>query len=165
MDSRLLIGLPPLLAATSAVAIAAPTGKFAAELAYSRCMRSHGVPSFPDPKQVGGGIQVGSASGIDPRSTLYVSAETACAHLLENGGQPTQTARRLELARMLQVSRCMRAHGVSAFPDPTLSQPSGRAGYSSIMSNDGVWLAIPTTIDERSPAFGKAAAACGLGLS
>ena len=28
------------------------TGKYAASLAYSRCMRSHGVTNFPDPKQV-----------------------------------------------------------------------------------------------------------------
>ena len=25
-------------------------GKYVASLAYSRCMRSHGVPNFPDPK-------------------------------------------------------------------------------------------------------------------
>src|SRR5206468_893183 len=40
------------------------TDKYAASLAYSRCMRSHGLPNFPDPKEVGGGIQVsGSRSG------------------------------------------------------------------------------------------------------
>jgi hypothetical protein len=59
----------------------------------------------------------------------------------------------------------MRGHGIPGFPDPTFSAPSNRAGFSSIMSNDGVWLAIPNSIDVRSPAFARAAAACNLGLS
>jgi hypothetical protein len=33
------------------------------------------------------------------------------------------------------------------------------------MSNGFVWLAIPSTVDPRSPAFEHAAAACNLGLS
>ncbi len=165
VELRVLIALPLLLATASSASAATPTGKFAAALAYSRCMRSHGVPSFPDPKQLGGSVQIGSAPGIDPQSPLYLSAQRACSQLLPNGGQPTQAAQRRELARLLRTSRCMRTHGISAFPDPVLSVPSSRAGYSSIMSNDGVWLAIPGSIDERSPLFERAAAACGLGLS
>ena len=143
------------------------TSKYAASLAYSRCMRSHGVPNFPDPKQVaGGGIQVsGSAPGINPQSPLFVSAQQACRHLLPDGGQPTQAGQQRALARMLHSSQCMRAHGISGFPDPSLSPPSSRAGHSAIMSNDGVWLAIPDSIDVRTPAFDRAAAACNLGLS
>jgi hypothetical protein len=138
------------------------TGKYAASLAYSRCMRSHGVPNFPDPKQVGGGIQVsGSAPGIDPQSPLFVSARQACRHL-QPGGEPTRARQQQALARMLQISRCMRAHGMPGFPDPTLSPPSNRAGYSAIRSNGAAWLAIPDSIDVRSPAFKRAATACGL---
>jgi hypothetical protein len=138
-------------------------GKFAASLAYSRCMRSHGVPNFPGPKQVGGAIQIrGSQSGMNPQSHAFTSAQQACRHLLPGGGEPTHADRKDALARMLQISWCMRAHGISAFPDPTLSPPSDRAGYSAIMSNDGVWLAIPNWVDVRSSAFGQAAAACNL---
>jgi hypothetical protein len=159
------LALAPALGLLACAAAPASPGKFAAAVAYSRCMRSHRLPSFPDPKQLGGSIQIGSAPGIDSQSPLYLSAARSCTHLLPNGGQPTQAAQRRELARMLQTSRCMRSHGISAFPDPVLSAPSTRAGYSSIMSNDGVWLAIPGSIDERSPAFDKAAGACNLGLS
>jgi hypothetical protein len=142
-------------------------GKYAQWLAYSRCMRSHRVPNFPDPKQVaGGGIQIsGSQGGMNPDSPLFVSAQQSCRHLLPGGGQPTRAGQQQELARMLHVSRCMRAHRITGFPDPSLSAPSNRAGYSAIMSNDGVWLAIPNSIDMRSPAFDSAAAACNLGLS
>ena len=62
---------------------------------------------------------------------------------------------------MLHISQCMRAHGIPGFPDPTLSPPSSRAGYSAIRSNGVAWLAIPDSIDVRSPAFKQAAAACG----
>jgi hypothetical protein len=137
------------------------TGKYAASLAYSRCMRSHGVPNFPDPKQIGGGIQVsGSAPGINPQSPVFVSAQQSCRHLLPAGGEPTHAGQQRALARMLRISRCMRAHGISRFPDPTLSPPSSRAGYSAIRSNGVAWLAIPDSIDVRSPAFEQAATAC-----
>jgi hypothetical protein len=130
-------------------------------------MRSHGIPNFPDPVQAaGGGIQIsGNRSGINPRSPLYLSADQTCRHLLPNGGRPTSSDQQKALTRMLRVARCMRAHSVPGFPDPTLSTPTNRAGYATLMSNDGVWLAIPSSIDIRSPSFDRAAAACHLGLS
>jgi hypothetical protein len=139
------------------------TGKYAALLAYSRCMRSHGVANFPDPKQVGGGIQFdGSATGVNPQSPLFVSAQRSCRHLLPGGGRPTSAGQQQALARMLHISQCMRSHGISRFPDPTPSPPSNRAGYSTIRSNGAAWLAIPNSIDVRTPAFKRAAAACKL---
>ncbi len=55
-------------------------------LNFSKCMRSHGVPSFPDPEfhQSGGavGIRIGSKkggpSGIDPNSPQFKAAQKAC---------------------------------------------------------------------------------------
>jgi len=128
-------------------------------------MRSHEVPNYPDPKQVGGGIQIsGSRSGMNPNSPLFVSARRSCRHLLP-GGQPTVAGQQRGLARMRHVSRCMRAHGVPAFPDPTLSPPANRAAYSAMMSNGVAWLAIPDSIDLRSPTFTRSAAICDLGYS
>lgn len=138
------------------------TGKYAASLAYARCMRSHGVPSFPDPKQAGGTIQIsGSRTGVDPSSAAYTSARQACKGLLPGGGQPTRARQQQALARLLRVSWCMRTHGVPGFPDPTLSPPSSRSGYSQVRSNGVAWLAVPGSIDVGAPAFRRAAAACG----
>ncbi len=52
-------------------------------LAYSRCVRSHGVPKFPDPSN--GNLQVnGNALGVSPG--VLQAAEQACGHLLAGGG-------------------------------------------------------------------------------
>ncbi len=57
-------------------------------LAMSRCMRSHGVPNFPDPKtQTGpyGGVafSVGFAgTGIDPNSPAFQAAQKDCGSII-----------------------------------------------------------------------------------
>ncbi|HXB64776.1 MAG TPA: hypothetical protein VNV42_07880 [Solirubrobacteraceae bacterium] len=64
---------------------------------------------------------------------------------------------------MLKISECMRTHGISGFPDPSTSPPSNPAGNSAIVGNGGYYLAIPKSIDTRSPAFKQAAATCSFG--
>ena len=141
------------------------TDKFASALAYSRCMRSHGVPGYADPQQVGHSIQIsGSRSGLNPASRTFTAAQTSCRQLLPGGGGPSRGEQQRDLTRMLRTSRCMRKHGISGFPDPTLGPPADRAGYSEIMSNGVAWLAIPGSIDPRSPVFRHAAAACDLNV-
>ena len=54
-------------------------------LKFSRCMRSHGVPNFPDPT-TGHGIQFTSSSGLDPASPAFKSARSACKKVLPGGG-------------------------------------------------------------------------------
>jgi hypothetical protein len=139
-------------------------GKFAGALAFARCMRSHGVPNFPDPKVTGTTIQIlGSSSGINTQSPAFKSAQQSCKHLLPGGGNPSQHQIAQAKAELLTISQCMRAHGIAGFPDPTTSPPSSRAGDSDIMGHNGVFLAVPNSIDVRSPAFAQAAAACDLG--
>jgi hypothetical protein len=49
-------------------------------LKFSACMRSHGVPNFPDPKVSGGaiGLTMSRSSGINPRSPQFQAAQRAC---------------------------------------------------------------------------------------
>jgi hypothetical protein len=129
-------------------------------LAFSKCMRSHGVPSFPDPTS-GGGIHI--SSGINPFSPSFKAAQASCRKLLPGGGPGAGHPSAQAKAQTLTISECMRQHGISGFPDPTLSLPSSPAGYSAIIDRGGVILAIPKTIDPRSPTFEQAAAACGFG--
>jgi hypothetical protein len=54
-------------------------------LKYSQCMRSHGVPNFPDLGQSDQSPAPGNNSGINPNSPQFQAASTACQHLLPPG--------------------------------------------------------------------------------
>jgi hypothetical protein len=92
-------------------------------LSYARCMRSHGVPTFPDPDSSGlPKTQVVNARKDNP--SRFDSANTACRHLLPSGGTgggngetPAQIAQ--DWTAFRTFARCMRSHGVSNWPDPT----------------------------------------------
>ena len=87
-------------------------------LAFSQCMRRHGVPNFPDPQHFAGGNAKLTIHNLQPPP----AAMTACGHLLPtNGGGSQQTAQqlRVQLADELAFARCMRSNGVARFPDPT----------------------------------------------
>jgi len=65
---------------------------------------------------------------------------------------------------MLALSKCMRAHGVSGFPDPTLGPPpSSPQEFSIAVGRGGVSLLVPNTIVVSSPAFKQAATTCHFG--
>jgi hypothetical protein len=72
-------GLPSLGPHTSAEKATAN----AAALKYSTCMRSNGVPDFPDPNGQGL-IQINATGTLEPSSPQYHKAQTACKSL-ENG--------------------------------------------------------------------------------
>ncbi len=124
-------------------------------------MRSHGVPSFPDPSG-GGGINL-DGTGVNPQSPAFKSARQACFRLLPGGGPGAQHPTAQEVAQTLKISRCMRRHGVPGFPDPTLTPPSNPnpSEYSVLEDRGGVVLAVPSTINPGSPVFRQAAATCG----
>lgn len=50
-----------------------------AAIAGARCMRTHGVPTFPDPRfPAGGGILIQTGAGVDPQSPAFRHAWAAC---------------------------------------------------------------------------------------
>lgn len=86
---------------------------------FAACIRAHGVPNFPDPNAQGM-IQFGSAEGNDPRSPKFRSAVHACQKLLPHGlGPPTAAQLAQVQQQLLAFSKCMRAHGITDFPDPS----------------------------------------------
>ncbi|HTX07600.1 MAG TPA: hypothetical protein VME22_03255 [Solirubrobacteraceae bacterium] len=132
---------------------------------FADCMRSHGVANFPDPSGSGGAFKIQIGSGVNPASPSFQSAQKNCGKLLPGGlpgsGPPSAQAH----AQLLKTSECMRAHGISDFPDPSSGSPPapGSGAYSAVMGRGGYFLAIPSSIDMQSPAFTRAAAACGFG--
>jgi hypothetical protein len=109
-------------ASTTTTATGASTGPLpSALLAFSQCMRSNGVPNFPDPQRFAGGNVKLTIHGFG-KSPALQAALNACNHLLPSGpGGTQQTAaqQRSQLAAELSFAKCMRSHGVSRFPDPT----------------------------------------------
>ena len=134
------------------------------EVAFARCMRSHGAPDFPDP-QPGGGFSVHIPLSAGP---AFQAAQAKCQKLLPNAGAgPAFSERALVQLRKLAV--CMRQHRVPDFPDPRKAPPSGLPSpsqaspskYSRIADYRGVLLEFPAALDTYSPAFEQALAACG----
>ena len=87
-------------------------------LAFSRCMRSHGVPTYPDPSS-NGQIPKKTLQQLGVSSSQFQAAQSACRSLLPNGGQPTQAMLQQAWSDMANFARCMRSHGVPTWPDPT----------------------------------------------
>jgi len=103
-------------AASGAAGSSAPANVHASLLAYSQCMRAHGVPDFPDP--VGDSLQLNASAGSDlsPDSPLFAAAEKVCKSLepTNHGGHASAK----DQANALKYAACMRSHGVPDFPDP-----------------------------------------------
>jgi hypothetical protein len=85
-------------------------------LSFAQCMRSNGLPNFPDPSS----NKFPSAQQLGVSDSQYQMAETACQRLLPAGGGrfPAAEVQQL-LAGMRAFSQCMRSHGVTNWPDPT----------------------------------------------
>ena len=109
-------------AGTVAAGGAAPGG---ALVEYARCMRSHGVTSFPEPGDLGAPNairafkgQIAQSVGALASSPTFRAAQRACDKYY---GPPTTSAPQVsaqEMQKLLAVAHCMRAHGVPDFPDP-----------------------------------------------
>lgn len=107
-------------------------------VAFSACMRSRGVPNFPDPNADGRPFEVDAAQ-LGVSDSLYQTAEHACSPLLPTGGSLEQLTHQCLLfgacpqslvASLMTLersyARCMRAHGVPNWPDPSISPKGGR---------------------------------------
>jgi hypothetical protein len=110
-------GSSPRVANGAAVTTAASPPQNAL-LAFSQCMRSNGVPSFPDPQHFAGGNVKLTIHAL-PGGPKVQAALNACTHLLPSGPETQQAApSRSQLAGELSFARCMRSHGLARFPDP-----------------------------------------------
>lgn len=90
------------------------------DAAFQLCMASHGVNvTVGSNGAIMQGGPNGSGGSNAPSASQVQSAETACRHLLPNGGQPSQGQRQQSVQQALKYVNCMRAHGVPNMADPT----------------------------------------------
>ena len=90
-------------------------------VAYSQCLRSHGVPNFPDPEQTPSGGYGYRTAGIDPNSAAFQGALQACRGLPSPWNSTGQQLSPAQQQAWLNWAQCIRAHGAPDFPDPTFS--------------------------------------------
>ena len=126
---------------------------------YADCMRSNGVPSFPDPGGGGGGLVI--PNDVNTASPAFQTAQRACQSLVPGPAARSPTTEQ-DREMLLAMSRCMRAHGVSGFPDPVSSPPTNPAGFAMAFGHPGAFIVIPDALNPQSPAFRRAAGSCGL---
>jgi hypothetical protein len=108
-------------------------------LAFSRCVRDHGVPNFPDPQAGATNEKFPSAQQLGVGSSQLSTAENACQHLLPVGVDDQFPAAEvpLLLSEMTRFSQCVRAHGVPNWPDPS-TDSQGRPIFN--LSSAGISL-------------------------
>jgi hypothetical protein len=126
-------------AATGSSSAGSPTKS---AVAYAQCIRAHGVPNWPDPDEHG---------HFNATTDLFTPqlrvALKACKDLLPGGGNMTTGGKisPQEQAQLLKYAKCMRAHGIKNFPDPT---------------SEGLTLSPGNALDPSSPQFQAADKAC-----
>jgi hypothetical protein len=132
-------------------------------VAYAQCMRSHGVPNFPDPTSAGAITKEAAVRAFKEVSNSQVeTAQTACQHLQPNGGQPSQAELARHISDLLAFARCMRTHGSPNFPDPT---SSGQVTHEMLakarvdVHQPGVLQAADACVSVTNGALTKAAVA------
>jgi hypothetical protein len=125
----------------------AQSPKYQKALRFVQCMRTHGVPTFPDPTS-NGAISDSQASVNSPQ---VLSAFANCRAMLPAGALVlTEAQQEALLNKALKRAECMRAHGITNFPDPSLHGGAVHVGPKA------------SGIDPNSPLFQAAAKACAL---
>jgi hypothetical protein len=119
-------------------------------VAYSACMRSHGVPAYPDPDS-SGQLPKPDAHHLGVSDSRLQSTQEACQRLLPSTGRAvssgsiTQCMMAENCPRSLvqhvlneerSFAQCMRAHGVPNWPDPS-TDSRWRPVFAISISKDG----------------------------
>jgi hypothetical protein len=103
-------------------------------VAYTQCMRSHGVPEYPEPGSSGQLQKIGSGQQVGVSDAQLSTATNACQSLWPYQAlTPAQQQR--ELTDDLKFAQCMRSHGVPTLPDPVAT--NGHVEFVISVSRDG----------------------------
>ena len=129
-------------------------------LAFSKCMRAHGVKAFPDPNAEGAIDLEGRPGGeLDPNSPTFQKAMKACQlQAPAANAEPSEE----DKAKALEFSQCMRKNGVPQFPDPTMGAGQVESGPQTIEPGEsgGGAESGGAPFDPESPTFKAALKSC-----
>jgi len=125
---------------------------------FAACMRQHGV-NMADPVLNNDGMPSNALVTGNGSKSAALQGSRAChtqlqAAMKASGASP-RTGPKINYAEAEKFSRCMRAHGLRDFPDPS----SGSSGSGGITIQGGGGPSSDLSPD--SPAFQRAQKACG----
>jgi hypothetical protein len=148
--SLLAAGCGGSTATQSSTSSSAASAQQDGAIAFSRCMRSNGVPKFPDPDS-GGRLPKVNLQRLGVSSSRLQFAQSGCQHLLptndieasvtqclSTGDCPPALLQQI-LNEGLQFARCMRAHGVPNWPDPTRDRDNGAPVFDLLALHGTDW--------------------------
>ena len=124
-------------------------------LAYASCMRAHGISDFPDPNAQGG---FSAPNGMNVNSPQYAAANNACKSLTGNATPPPYNP--ATVAALVKYAKCMRAHGISNFPDPNAQghldiSANGKNGTSDLSPDNPQYATANRACSSDLPGGGK----------
>ncbi len=118
-------------------------------------MHSHGAPFWPDPSEVPGGVydyrityKITPQILQEERSLGWQAALKACRKLAPPELPLTAAQIRALRSQLLKLAACIRAHGITHFPNPVVN-PTG-----------GGFMSPGRGVDPDSPQFQAAQEAC-----
>jgi hypothetical protein len=124
---------------TSSAVGTASTGTGSASSTYvsdkvglARCLRTHGVPDYPDPDAAGQESPNSKQLIRTPQGQAAVSACSYWSSRIHNDVTAQNQAIRVEYVRFAE---CMRSHGLPNFPGPVYAE--GRVEFVLSASQDG----------------------------
>jgi hypothetical protein len=142
-------GSPPPTSAGGSPGGAQSSAQSPSAVGYSACVRTHGVPNFPDPDPGSGAVPKGDAQHFGVGAAVLRAAQQACQSLLPadgsldqqaeqciSGGDCPQAVVQQILAAQRSFAQCMRSHGVPKYPDPSIDS-QGRPIFVFDISRDG----------------------------
>jgi len=131
-----------------------PQQEVSSYVAYAACLNKRGVRV--EAARTGGLVWEAGPGIPTPGSPPDLAAERDCKSLRPKGGldhAPTAAQTAQNLALMLRYSKCIRAHGVPNFPDPT-SQGIRISSSSGINLNSPAFLAAERSCQKDSLTLG-----------
>jgi hypothetical protein len=125
-------GSTPSAGSTSTGTGSASSAYISDKLGLARCLRTHGLPNYPDP----------NAAGQEPPNSKQLirtpqgqAAVSACSYLSNRIHNDVAAQNQAVLAEYVRFAQCMRSHGLPNFPGPVNAE--GRVEFVLSVSRDG----------------------------
>jgi hypothetical protein len=127
------IGSTPSAGSTSSTGTGSASSTYVSDkVGFAHCLRTHGVPDYPDPDAAGQEPPNSKQLIGTPQGQAAVNACSYWGSRIQNDVAAQNQAVRVEYVRFAE---CMRSHGLPNFPGPVYAE--GRVEFVLSASQDG----------------------------